>query len=76
MMVVDVTTDGVFTPVARRELFDQSYRGSSPMRSYDTSLDGHFVMYRRSEHPVQQVTEMHLVLNWFEELKQRVPGGR
>jgi len=28
------------------------------------------------EHPGQHVTEMHIVLNWSEELKRLVPTGR
>ena len=41
-----------------------------------SSPDGRFLMIERWVHPPQPVTELHLVINWFEELKELVPIGR
>jgi dipeptidyl aminopeptidase/acylaminoacyl peptidase len=50
---------------------------SDPLRAYDVSSDGlRFYVTRqmaRSSPPV--VTHINLILNWFEELKAKVPGG-
>ena len=76
MMVVDVTTADIFDASAPRELFDRAYSGTATTRSYDVSLDGRFVMLNEWTHPLQPVTQMHVILNWFEELKRLVPTGR
>ena len=74
LMVADVTTDGPFTRSEPRALFEsQEFDGSSPLRAYDLSPDGQrFVMAATQPEP-QPVTRIHVVLNWFEELNERVP---
>ena len=45
-----------------------------PIRSYDISLDGQrFLMVKEEQREPTPVTELVLVQNWFEELKQKVP---
>jgi hypothetical protein len=42
-------------------------------RAYDITLDGKFIVMERS-HPAKALHEqINVALNWFEELKQRVP---
>jgi hypothetical protein len=48
-----------------------------PHRHYDVSRDGRFLMVRGPEGPPSPpVTQMVLVLNWFEELKRLAPSDR
>ena len=39
----------------------------------DISPDGQRVLVTQSAAPEQTVSQINLVFNWFEELKQRVP---
>ena len=75
--VADVQTDGGFAPTKPRLLFEKPgyYSSILPTRTYDLSLDGQrFLMVKLDQSKPTPVTEMILVQNWFEELKQRVPG--
>ena len=57
-----------------RMLFPHVYQGAYPVRNYDVTPDGErFLMVRNETPPLENVTELHVVLNWFEELKRRVP---
>ena len=44
-----------------------------PVRSYDVMGSGSFVAVMREEQTGLQVSQLHVVLNFFEELKVRVP---
>ena len=55
-----------------RFLFRRPYYGRW-QRNYDVTPLGHFLLV---EEIVPRPKEIQLVLNWFEELKQRVPVGR
>ena len=65
-----------------RELFetDRSWynMGCSPRRCYDVSPDGQRFYVRRSRipPPLPPVTHINVILNWFEELKAKVPATR
>jgi hypothetical protein len=73
--VVDVRTESSFATSKPRLLFEKSgYSQAVPIRSWDLSLDGQrFLMIKLDQRKPTPVTEMILVQNWFEELKQRVP---
>jgi len=81
VMVVDVETDPTFTRNQPRTLFEASSAGpgafgsTTPTRSYDLAPDGRrFVMIANpAQFEQQPVTSIHVVLNWFEELKRLVP---
>ena len=46
------------------------------MPNYDVSRDGQrFLMVKASEQ-TEAATQINIVLNWFEELKRRVPAGK
>jgi len=48
-----------------------------PLRGYDVSPNGErFVALQREPRSLPAVTHINLMLNWFEELKAKVPTGR
>jgi eukaryotic-like serine/threonine-protein kinase len=75
MMVVDVTTTPEFSASKPRRLFERSYeRSDAYWPNYDATPDGRRLLmlrYIESPHPAQR--QINVVLNWFDELKQRVP---
>jgi hypothetical protein len=45
--------------------------------NYDVSPDGqHFLMLKPTVSPQAAPTEINVVLNWFKELKEKVPTGK
>ena len=59
-------------------LFEGQYQTGAPSTlgpNYDVSSDGkHFVMVREDEASAN--TEIHVVLNWFEELTRLAPAEK
>jgi hypothetical protein len=82
MMVVEVRTHRTFWVGAPRPLFRISPTDSSfwgiPARCYGVSPDGQrfFAIREGKMPPPPSVTHIHLVQNWLEEVKARVPTGR
>jgi Tol biopolymer transport system component len=78
MMAVDIATHSGFAAGKPRVLFEGRYEppaGTTP--NYDVSPDGQrFLMIKRSEQEAAAPTQINVVLNWFEELKRRVPPGK
>jgi eukaryotic-like serine/threonine-protein kinase len=76
MMAVDIATQPSFTAGKPRMLFEGQYEPTwATGPNYDVSPDGQrFLMVKASEQE-QAVTQINVVLNWFEELKRRVPTG-
>ncbi len=79
MFAVPVQTDPTFSYGNPVLLFEGEYAtGGSNGRAYDVAADGQrFLMVKEgtAAGSVAQ-TRMHIVLNWFEELKARVPSGQ
>ena len=77
MMAVDVTTQPLFSVGKPRMLFEGPYVPTPrSFPDYDVSPDGQrFLMLRPSEQ-AQAPAQINVVLNWFEELKQKVPTGK
>jgi Tol biopolymer transport system component len=81
MMAVDVDATEGFRAGAPRVLFELpvSVRQATltgPLRSYDVAADGRrFVMSKLTSTLPDPITQIHVVLNWTEELKRRVPVG-
>jgi len=74
MIVVDVSTQPTFSAGVAREVFRLDHERTVPIRNYDVTLDGQtFVMLRDDPRPGEPVTQMHVTLNWFEELKRLAP---
>ena len=76
MMAVDITTEPAFRAGTPRLLFDAEWEVPTlgGQANYDVSPDGQrFVMIQASEEQQEAVTQINVVLNWFEELKRLVP---
>jgi eukaryotic-like serine/threonine-protein kinase len=78
MMAVDITTQPGFAAGKPRMLFEGHYVPTPGTNSnYDVSADGQrFLMLKASESVGSAPTQINVVLNWFEELKQKVPTGK
>ncbi|MGH9254983.1 MAG: protein kinase domain-containing protein [Vicinamibacterales bacterium] len=78
MMAVDITTQSGFSPGKPRLLFDGQYFASVfPLTgvAYDVSPDGQrFLMVKETGQTTAPV-QIRLVLNWFEELRRKVPAN-
>ena len=81
MIAVGITTEPTFSAGKSRLLFE----GRREMRAggggfgvnYDIAPDGQrFVMIMESEAQEDAPSQINVVLNWFEELKRRVPTGK
>jgi Tol biopolymer transport system component len=73
VMAVDITADQTFTSGTPKLLFEGPYHWSTTISTdYDVAPDGRFLMIKPTEQG-QAVTQINVVLNWFEELKRRVP---
>ncbi len=77
MMVVDIGTQSSFSAGNPRILFSEPYLPTPIIpANYDVSPDGQrFLMLKPSEQETAP-TQINVVLNWFEELKQKVPTGK
>jgi len=78
MMAVEIMTQPSFGLGNPRMLFEGPYALSPGVSSnYDVSPDGQrFLMLKPNEQTQSSPTQINIVLNWFEELKQKVPTGK
>jgi len=78
MMAVDIATQPGFTASKPRVLFEGQYLPTpATAPNYDVSPDGQrFPMVKPSEAGEAAPTQINVVLNCFEELKQKVPAGK
>ena len=79
MMAVDIASQPGFAAGKPRMLFTGEYvLASIPAANYDVSRDGQrFLMLKPSEQTSSSsLTQIVVVQNWFEELKQKVPPGK
>ena len=78
MMSVGINMKPDFSAGKPKVLFEGQYLrtpGQSP--NYDVSRDGkRFLMLKPSDSAEAAPTQINVVLNWFEELKRRVPSGK
>jgi dipeptidyl aminopeptidase/acylaminoacyl peptidase len=74
MMVVETTTRPRFSAGNPKVLFEGPYATYQSVPNYDVTADGQrFLMTKGGE---EARAEINVVLNWFEELKQKVPTGK
>ena len=75
-MAVDITTQPSFSAGKPKMLFQGPYVPTyTTVPFYDVSPDGgRFLMISPGE-PTTPHTQIVVVQNWFEELKQKVPSG-
>jgi Tol biopolymer transport system component len=78
MMAADVSTQSGFSSGTPRLLFESPYVPTpATFPNYDVSSDGQrFLMLKPVDQSGAAVTQINVVLNWFEELKQRVPAAK
>jgi serine/threonine-protein kinase len=77
LMAVATSTGAAFTAGTPRVLFRNAYLTSSvTSRSYDVSRDGQRFLFAIPTKPPVSGTQIDVVLNWFEELKEKVPAGK
>jgi eukaryotic-like serine/threonine-protein kinase len=78
MMAVEIATQPGFAAGTPRMLFEGRYDPPPfPIANYDVSRDGQrFLMLKPTEQAQAAPTQINVVLNWFEELKQKVPAGK
>jgi serine/threonine-protein kinase len=78
MMAVETTMQPSFAAGKPRVLFEGQYLASVfPLTgvAYDVSADGQrFLMVKETEAASRSTAQINVVLNWFEELKRRVPA--
>jgi hypothetical protein len=74
MMVVDTSTTPTFAAGKPRQLFEKPYRHhASFMADYDVTSDGNSLLMLKPLDQALSASRVNVVLNWLEELKQRVP---
>lgn len=71
-MVVSISTEPEFVAGAPQVLFEGPY-GQVGGLSYDVSPDGQRFLVLKPQFDDSQVRELHVVTNWFEELKRLAP---
>ena len=77
MMAVDIATQPGFTAGKPRILFQGPYEVAPvEIDNYDVSPDGQRFLMLKPAEQAQSLTQINVVLNWFEELKQKVPTGK
>ena len=74
MMVVDYQTQPTFSAGKPRLLFEGNYVGLGTGAYYSVTPDAQrFLMVKAPDQAEAALTQINVVLNWFEELKQKVP---
>ena len=79
MMAVEIATQPGFAAGKPRTLFEGRYELAPAVLvdNYDVSPDGQrFLMLKPAEQEQATLTQIVVVQNWFEELKQKVPTGK
>jgi Tol biopolymer transport system component len=75
MMAVEVSLEPIFKAGRPQLLFEEKYLARDYRESWDITPDGErFVIIKEGER--QRLSRMNVVLNWFEELKSKVPTGK
>jgi len=70
----EIITEPSFSSGRTRELFTQDIVPGTPTRNYDIAPDGkRFLMVAEGPQQEDRVTQIHVTLNWFEELKRLAP---
>ena len=74
-MVVPVTTETGFSVGTPETLVEGQFWDSRGRSSYDVAPDGRLVIIKRAAGTSENDTspQIHVVINWFEELKRLVP---
>ena len=79
MMAVEVVTQPTFSAEKPKMLFEGRYVASqfpSTGIAYDVSSDGQRFLMIKETDPPSEANQINVVLNWFEDLKRRVPASK
>jgi eukaryotic-like serine/threonine-protein kinase len=78
MMAVEITAQPSFSVGKPRVLFEGQYvLTPATFPNYDVAPDGQrFLMLKPADQEQSAPSQINVVLNWFEELKQKVPTGK
>jgi Tol biopolymer transport system component len=79
MMAVDIQTQPAFSAGKPHLLFEGPYNANANGAGalYSVSPDGQrFLMVKPTDRQSNSLTQINVVLNWFEELKQKVPATK
>lgn len=74
MIAMTIETEPEFRVTGYKELFKGRYLTFGAVHNYDVAPDGRFLVIQESQEPTPPC--IHVVLNWFEELKRLVPPGK
>ena len=72
-MVVSISTEPEFKAGTPQVVFEGPYLNVSGL-SYDVAPDGQRFLILQPQYDDSQIRELHVVTNWFEELKRLVPS--
>jgi hypothetical protein len=75
MMAVAIASAADFSADRPRRLFETRFDAGDNGPNYDVSPDGRWFVMPRSERAPAPGT-LHLVINWFGELKSQAPSPR
>ena len=75
MMVVDVETKPTFRAGRPRTLFEGRFLNYD-VNAYDVAPDGARFLMIKPDPAESGPIHVKVVLNWFEEVKRRVPGAK
>jgi len=73
-MVVSISTQPEFAAGTPQVIFEGPYV-NVPALSYDVAPDGQRFLVLKPQHDDSEVSELHVVTNWFEELSRLVPAS-
>jgi serine/threonine-protein kinase len=77
MFVIDVDPGAETVFGRQRLLFEGRFRRpTGPLPNYDVTVDGTGFVMLQGGGSVAPATRIHVILNWFEELRQRAPAER
>jgi hypothetical protein len=77
MMAVEITMRPSFSVGKPKVLFEGPYLPTPvTFPNYDVSPDGQRFLMLKDVGQEQSPAQINVVLNWFEELKQKVPAGK
>ena len=78
MMAVEITARPTFSAGTPHMLFEGRYIPSpTTFQNYDVTPDGkRFLMLKSVEQAQTEPTQINIVQNWFEELRQKAPTGK
>jgi hypothetical protein len=74
MMVVQTTTRPTFSAGNPKMLFEGRYASYQSLPDYDVTADGQSFLFLTTGEEAQ--SEINVVVNWTEELKQKAPAGK